>query len=76
MFGNKGFRVAGGSLQVWQGISIANVSQGNANISQDTPTFRSQHWSAGKSGFETGGIKAEQVEQVRLAQIGTAMRTH
>jgi hypothetical protein len=66
VFGDEWFCIARGSLQGRQRSSIANISQGHANITQKAATFRSQYRSAGKSGFETGGIKPEQVEQVRL----------
>ena len=76
MFGDQRFRVVGGALHSGQGGGVADVAQGDADVAQQSAPLRPRNRRDGKFLFETGVIKGEELDQIRLSQIRPCVFLH
>jgi len=57
VFGNQGFGIVGGFLQVGQGGGVADIADCDTDVPQQAAAFGSQNGRAGEPGFETGLVQ-------------------
>jgi len=76
MLRNQRFAISRGTGERRQSIGITDVAECDADITQETASFRSKNGSAGKTMFERGLVQREQIEQDRLIQLVSCVWLH
>src|SRR5206468_13052377 len=68
VLGDQRFRVVGGALHIRQGVGVADVAQGDADVAQQSASLRPDNRRGGTFPFKAGVVEGEELDQIRLSQ--------
>ena len=73
VFCDQWFGIVRGFFESGQGIRVADVPEGDANVAQDAAALGAQEWCAREFCFELGIVQREQFHEIGLIQVGAEM---